>query len=50
MPEGYERVRMDENSFGEFLRNSKLEKYGEKVKYYDGRKRTRRMYMTAYLM
>lgn len=37
VPEGYERVRMDENSFGEFLRNSKLEKYGEKVKYYDGR-------------
>ena len=37
MPEGYERVSTEENSFGEFLRNSKLEKYGEKVKYYDGR-------------
>ena len=37
VPEGYERVSTEENSFGEFLRNSKLEKYGEKVKYYDGR-------------
>ncbi|MGN1032082.1 MAG: DUF4846 domain-containing protein [Intestinibacter sp.] len=37
VPEGYERVSVEENSFGEFLRNSKLEDYGEKVKYYDGR-------------
>ncbi|MDY4575393.1 MAG: DUF4846 domain-containing protein [Intestinibacter sp.] len=37
VPEGYERVSLEENSFGEFLRNSKLEDYGEKVKYYDGR-------------
>ena len=37
VPEGYERVPVDENSFGKFLRNSKLEDYGEKVKYYDGR-------------
>lgn len=37
VPEGYERVPVEENSFGEFLRNSKLENYGEKVKYYDGR-------------
>ena len=39
VPEGYERVSTEENSFGEFLRNSKLEKYGEKVKYYDGRRK-----------
>lgn len=37
VPDGYERVKVQEKSFGEFLRNSKLEKYGEKVKYYDGR-------------
>lgn len=37
VPEGYERVSVEANSFGEFLRNSKLEDYGEKVKYYDGR-------------
>ena len=39
VPDGYERVSTKENSFGEFLRNSKLEKYGEKVKYYDGRRK-----------
>ena len=37
VPKGYKRISTEENSFGEFLRNSKLEKYGEKVKYYDGR-------------
>ena len=37
VPKGYERISTEENSFGEFLRNSKLEKYGEKVKYYDGK-------------
>ncbi|MGM9535666.1 MAG: DUF4846 domain-containing protein [Intestinibacter sp.] len=37
VPEGYERVSVEANSVGEFLRNSKLEDYGEKVKYYDGR-------------
>lgn len=37
VPKGYERISVEENSFGEFLRNSKLEKYGEKVKYYNGK-------------
>lgn len=38
-PEGYYRVEAAENSFGEFLRNSKLKPYGEKVLYYDGREK-----------
>lgn len=37
VPKGYERISVEENNFGEFLRNSKLEKYGEKVKYYNGK-------------
>ncbi len=36
-PKGYERVDVEERGFGAFLRNSKLEDYGEKVKYYDGK-------------
>lgn len=35
-PEGYTRIEAEEGSFGEFLRNSKLEPYGSKVKYYNG--------------
>lgn len=36
-PEGYSRVEVSEDTFEEFLRNSKLKSYGEKVLYYDGR-------------
>jgi len=39
VPEGYTRSKVDEGSFGEFLRNQKLKKYGEKVLYYDGREK-----------
>lgn len=35
-PKGYERVEVKENSFEEYLRNSELKPYGEKVKYYNG--------------
>lgn len=36
-PEGYNKVEVEKNSFGEFLRNQKLKPYGEKVLYYNGR-------------
>ena len=36
-PKDYTRVEVSEDSFGKFLRNSKLKSYGEKVLYYDGR-------------
>jgi len=38
-PEGYTRVEYEVGSFAEFLRNQKLKPYGEKVLYYDGRKK-----------
>lgn len=37
--EGYTRIEHEEGSFAEFLRNQKLKPYGEKVLYYDGRKK-----------
>lgn len=39
---GFERVRVSDNSFGEFLRNQKLKSYGEKVLYYDGREKNKK--------
>lgn len=38
-PKDYTRVEVEENSFGEFLRNQKLKPYGEKAFYYDGREK-----------
>ncbi len=37
VPEGFERVSIEENSFGEYLRNLPLKPHGAKVIYYDGR-------------
>ncbi len=37
--EGYIRVEYEEGSFAEFLRNQRLKPYGEKVLYYNGRKK-----------
>lgn len=36
LPEGYERIPLSENSFGEYLRNLPLKPHGSKVKYYNG--------------
>lgn len=36
-PEGYTRIRVEKDSFGEFLRHEKLKKYGEKSLYYNGK-------------
>lgn len=41
-PEGFKRVEVKENSFGQFLRNQKLKPYGEKVLYYNGREKSSR--------
>jgi hypothetical protein len=38
-PEGFERIDVEEGSFGEFLRNQKLKPYGEKALYYDSREK-----------
>ncbi|TJX14921.1 hypothetical protein E9840_04255 [Tissierella creatinini] len=40
-PEEYKRVELAEDSFGQYLRNSKLKPYGEKVLYYDGREKNK---------
>lgn len=39
LPEGYERVKVEEGSFAEFLRHQKLKPYGQKALYYDGREK-----------
>lgn len=36
VPEGFQRVRLDEGSFGDFLRNLPLKPHDWKVHYYDG--------------
>ncbi len=36
-PEGFERVEVEENSFGQYLRTLPLKPHGSKVEYYDGR-------------
>lgn len=38
-PKGYNRIKVEKNSFSEFLRNQKLKPYGEKVFYYNGREK-----------
>lgn len=40
-PIGFERIEVESNSFGEFLRNQKLQPYGEKVLYFDGREKNK---------
>ncbi len=40
-PMEFERIEVEKNSFGEFLRNQKLKPYGEKVLYFDGREKNK---------
>lgn len=40
-PIGFERIEVESNSFGEFLRNQELKPYGEKVLYFDGREKNK---------
>jgi len=39
-PEGYERIVVQEGSFGEYLRNKRLKPYGHKVLYHNGRSKS----------
>lgn len=41
VPDGYERVPVASNSFGEYLRNLPLKPHGSKVHYFDGRIKAR---------
>ncbi|MGB9976837.1 DUF4846 domain-containing protein [Thermovenabulum sp.] len=36
VPEGFERIKLPEDSFGEYLRNLPLKPHGSKVRYYNG--------------
>lgn len=48
-PEGYERIVVQEGSFGEYLRNKKLKPYGNKAMYYNGRtKSSKGVYDSVY--
>lgn len=48
-PKGYTRIKVEENSFGGFLRKQKLKPYGEKVLYYNGReKNSKDVYDSAF--
>ena len=48
-PEGYERIVVQEGSFGEYLRNKKLKPYGKKAMYYNGRtKSSKGVYDSVY--
>ncbi|MEM6800633.1 MAG: DUF4846 domain-containing protein [Bacteroidota bacterium] len=42
LPEGYERLKVVENSFAHYLRHLKLKGHGGSVSYFDGRKKTNR--------
>lgn len=42
--EGFERIKVDAGSFGEYLRNLPLKPHGSKVKYYNGRTKPRDVY------
>jgi len=44
VPEGYERVVVEENSFGKYLRTLPLKPHGSKVKYYNGEEKKRDVY------
>lgn len=48
-PEGYERVVVNEGSFGEYLRTKKLKPYGNKAMFYNGRtKSSKGIYDSVY--
>lgn len=40
-PLDFDRIKLDNNNFGEFLRTQRLKPYGEKVLYFDGREKTK---------
>lgn len=44
LPEGYERIRVEKNSFAEYLRNLPLKPHETKVLYYNGEVKSRDVY------
>lgn len=47
VPEGYERIETQENSFGHYLQNLPLKEDGAKVKYFDGREKSAKAYLAV---
>lgn len=41
VPEGFERIKAEEGSYGQYLRNLPLKPHGAKVKYYNGETKSR---------
>ena len=44
LPEGYERIKAEEHSFADYLRNLPLKAHGSKVKYYNGESKKNEVY------
>ncbi|MCM8899934.1 DUF4846 domain-containing protein [Caldicoprobacter algeriensis] len=44
LPKGFERIKVEEGSFGHYLRTLPLKPHGSKVKYYDGREKGHNVY------
>lgn len=47
VPEGYTRVESEEDTFAYYLQNLPLKQDGTKVKYYDGREKSRDVYLAV---
>lgn len=47
IPKGFKRLETEEGSFGWYLQNLPLKADGSKVKYYDGREKTRDVYLAV---
>ncbi len=47
LPQGYVRQKSEEGSFAYYLQNLPLKPDGEKVKYYDGREKTKEVYLAV---
>lgn len=46
-PDGFSRMESETGSFAEYLQSLPLKPDGSKVKYFDGREKTRDVYMAA---
>ena len=47
VPEGFERIRVQQGSFAEYLRNLPLKPHGSRVLYYDGRVKERDVHLAV---
>lgn len=48
LPEGYERISAEENSFAEYLKNFPLKKYGSPVFLYNGEEKRNKVYVSVF--